>query len=57
MYSRTPCSGMFKGAFTGADRNRSGLTKRLVGGTLFLDEIGDLSPASQVKLLAPHAGG
>jgi DNA-binding NtrC family response regulator len=31
-----------KGAFTGADQTRT---------TLFLDEIGDLSPASQVKLL------
>lgn len=40
-----------KGAFTGADETRQGLTARASGGTLFLDEIGDLSPASQVKLL------
>jgi len=40
-----------KGAFTGADQARGGLVEQASGGTLFLDEIGDLSPASQVKLL------
>jgi DNA-binding NtrC family response regulator len=40
-----------KGAFTGADQARNGLVEQASGGTLFLDEIGDLSPASQVKLL------
>jgi len=40
-----------KGAFTGADEARQGLVSRATDGTLFLDEIGDLSPASQVKLL------
>jgi len=40
-----------KGAFTGADQTRTGLAEKASGGTLFLDEIGDLSPASQVKLL------
>ncbi|WP_419176928.1 sigma-54-dependent transcriptional regulator [Desulfosediminicola sp.] len=43
--------GHVKGAFTGADIQRSGLIERAAEGTLFLDEIGDLSPASQVKLL------
>lgn len=40
-----------RGAFTGADRDRKGLIEKAAEGTLFLDEIGDLSIASQVKLL------
>lgn len=40
-----------KGAFTGAMESRDGLIEQAKGGTLFLDEIGDLSVASQVKLL------
>ncbi|MBN1900240.1 sigma-54-dependent Fis family transcriptional regulator [Candidatus Sumerlaeota bacterium] len=40
-----------KGAYTGAMEAREGLVERASGGTLFLDEIGDLSLASQVKLL------
>ncbi|NJD90492.1 MAG: sigma-54-dependent Fis family transcriptional regulator [Geobacter sp.] len=40
-----------KGAFTGADQPRRGMVEEAVDGTLFLDEIGDLSIASQVKLL------
>jgi DNA-binding NtrC family response regulator len=43
--------GHTKGAFTGADHRRMGLIESAGSGTLFLDEIGDLSPASQVKLL------
>ena len=39
------------GAFTGAVRDRAGKFELADGGTLFLDEIGDLSVASQVKLL------
>ena len=40
-----------KGAFTDAHEARSGMIEQASGGVLFLDEIGDLSPASQVKLL------
>ena len=43
--------GFRKGAFTGADRDKSGLFETASGGTLFLDEIGDTSKALQVKLL------
>jgi len=43
--------GHVHGAFTDAREARGGLIERASGGTLFLDEIGDLSPASQVKLL------
>lgn len=40
-----------RGAFTGADRQRIGRFEQASGGTLFLDEIGDMSPATQAKLL------
>jgi DNA-binding NtrC family response regulator len=40
-----------KGAFTGAQLRRVGHIAAAEGGTLFLDEIGDISPATQVKLL------
>lgn len=40
-----------KGAFTGADRTRTGLVAKAASGTIFLDEIGDLKFESQVKLL------
>jgi len=40
-----------KGAFTGATDTRKGLVTAAAGGTLFLDEIGDLTHASQIKLL------
>jgi len=40
-----------RGAFTGADRDRSGKFQDAHGGTLFLDEIGDMALAAQAKLL------
>lgn len=40
-----------KGAFTGADRDRTGRFREAHGGTLFLDEIGDMPAAAQAKLL------
>lgn len=40
-----------RGAFTGAEQARAGMIEQAAEGTLFLDEIGDLSLASQVKLL------
>jgi DNA-binding NtrC family response regulator len=40
-----------KGAFTSADRVRIGRFEQANGGTLFLDEVGDLSLATQAKLL------
>jgi len=40
-----------KGAFTGAMAMRKGRFEVANGGTIFLDEIGDVSPATQVKLL------
>jgi Nif-specific regulatory protein len=43
--------GYEKGAFTGAHGSKKGRFELAEGGTLFLDEIGELSPATQVKLL------
>lgn len=43
--------GYEKGAFSGADAQKSGYFEMADGGTLFLDEIGDLEPRVQVKLL------
>jgi DNA-binding NtrC family response regulator len=40
-----------KGAFTGADTDRTGLVESADGGTLFLDEIGELSHTAQARLL------
>lgn len=43
--------GSKKGAFTGSTSDKKGLFEEANGGTLFLDEIGELSQATQVKLL------
>jgi two-component system response regulator HydG len=43
--------GHAKGSFTGATQDRPGLFEAAHGGTLLLDEIGEVTPATQVKLL------
>ncbi|MFQ5543133.1 MAG: sigma 54-interacting transcriptional regulator [Nitrospiria bacterium] len=43
--------GHIRGAFTGAITHKLGRFELADGGTLFLDEIGEISPATQVKLL------
>src|ERR1051325_5513700 len=40
-----------RGAFTGATDRRIGRFEQCNGGTLFLDEIGDMTPATQTKVL------
>jgi DNA-binding NtrC family response regulator len=43
--------GFVKGAFSGANADRSGLFRAADSGTLFLDEITEMSPDTQSKLL------
>jgi len=40
-----------RGAFTGADQRRIGKFEQAHGGTIFLDEVGDMSAATQAKVL------
>jgi len=43
--------GTLRGAYTGADRDRTGVFESAHGGTVFLDEIGDIDLGFQLKLL------
>lgn len=43
--------GHAKGAFTGADKSRSGAFESADGGTIFLDEVGECDLETQIKLL------
>ena len=47
----TELFGHVRGAFTGAHQDRVGRFEEADGGTLLLDEIGELTPATQAKLL------
>jgi len=43
--------GHMKGSFTGAVRDKQGLFVAAKAGTFFLDEVGEMTPATQVKVL------
>jgi two-component system response regulator AtoC len=44
--------GYKKGAFTGADRNKTGIFETAHGGTVLIDELENMSPHVQTKLLS-----
>ncbi len=49
--------GYKKGAFTGANLDKTGYFDQANGGTLFLDELGEIDLSGQVKLLRVLEGG
>jgi DNA-binding NtrC family response regulator len=49
--------GHVRGAFTGANENKTGLFELADGGTIFLDEVGELPLAVQAKLLRALENG
>jgi len=49
--------GYSKGAFTGADQDKTGYLDAAHGGTMFMDEVGELNLNMQVKLLRAIEGG
>ena len=53
----TELFGHERGAFTGAHALKHGLFETADNGTLFLDEIGEMSPATQVKVLRALQSG